>query len=31
VYRDPGFGNDLIVTQIVGFVSPPFSPDPVLP
>lgn len=24
VYRDPGFGNDFVVTQIVGFVSPPF-------
>ncbi|HTW08661.1 MAG TPA: G1 family glutamic endopeptidase [Acidimicrobiales bacterium] len=31
VYRDPGFGNDLSVTQIVGLVSPPFSPRPVLP
>jgi hypothetical protein len=31
VYRDPGFGNDLNVMQIVGFVSPPFSPNPVLP
>jgi hypothetical protein len=31
VYRDPAFGNDLNVTQIVGFVSPPFSPKPVLP
>jgi hypothetical protein len=31
VYRDPVFGNDLNVTQIVGFVSPPFSPIPVLP
>jgi Peptidase A4 family len=31
VYRDPAFGNDLNVTQIVGFVSPPFSANPVLP
>jgi hypothetical protein len=28
VYRDPVFGNDLNVTQIAGFVSPPFSPIP---
>jgi hypothetical protein len=28
VYNDSGFGNDLNVTQIVGFVSPPFSPNP---
>ncbi len=31
VYRDPVFDNDLNVTQIVGFVSPPFSAQPVLP
>jgi hypothetical protein len=31
VYRDPAFGNDLVVTQIVGLVSPPFSATPVLP
>jgi hypothetical protein len=24
VYTDPAFGNDLVVTQIVGLVSPPF-------
>ena len=28
VYTDPGFGDDLNVTQIVGSVSPPFSPIP---
>ncbi len=31
VYRDPSFNNDMVVTQIVGFVSPPFSAQPVLP
>lgn len=31
VYRDPNVDNDLVVTQIVGFVAPPFSPKPVLP
>jgi hypothetical protein len=31
VYRDPNFGNELVVTQIVGFVAPPFSPSPTLP
>ncbi len=25
VYADPSFNNDLVVTKIVGFVSPPFS------
>jgi hypothetical protein len=28
VYTDPGFDDDLNVTQIVGLVSPPFSPNP---
>lgn len=31
VYRDPSVGNDLLVTQLVGFVAPPFSANPVLP
>jgi hypothetical protein len=31
VYRDPNFSNDLMVTKIVGIVSPPFSSSPVLP
>ncbi|MGC2122133.1 MAG: G1 family glutamic endopeptidase [Xanthobacteraceae bacterium] len=31
VYRDPSFNNDMMVTQIVGFVTPPFSAQPVLP
>ena len=31
VYRDPYAGNDLVVTQIVGFVRPPFSSNPSLP
>jgi len=31
VYRDPDFGNDMMVTKIVGFVTPPFSAKPVLP
>lgn len=24
VYRDPYISNDMVVTQVVGFVSPPF-------
>jgi hypothetical protein len=31
VYRDPNYGNDMMVTKIVGFVTPPFSAKPVLP
>jgi hypothetical protein len=31
VYRDPNADNDLVVTQLVGFVTPPFSAKPVLP
>jgi hypothetical protein len=31
VYRDPNVDNDMVVTQLVGFVTPPFSPKPVLP
>jgi hypothetical protein len=31
VYRDPKSNNDMVVTQLVGFVTPPFSPKPVLP
>jgi hypothetical protein len=31
VYRDTNFSNDLVVTQIVGFVNPPFSSSPTLP
>jgi hypothetical protein len=31
VYRDPNAGNDLVVTQVVGVVTPPFSSSPILP
>ena len=31
VYRDPNFDNDMMVTKIVGIVTPPFSDKPVLP
>jgi hypothetical protein len=31
VYRDPNADNDMVVTKIVGFVTPPFSASPVLP
>jgi hypothetical protein len=31
VYRDSNFANDMVVTQIVGFVNPPFSGKPALP
>jgi len=31
VYRDPNLNNDMVVTRPVGFVTPPFSPEPVLP
>jgi hypothetical protein len=31
VYRDTNFNNDLVVTQIVGLVTPPFSGSPTLP
>jgi hypothetical protein len=31
VYRDPEADNDMVVTQIVGLVSPPFSSSPTLP
>jgi hypothetical protein len=31
VYRDPNVSNDLVVTQLVGIVTPPFSAKPVLP
>lgn len=31
VYRDATANNDMVVTQIVGLVSPPFSSSPTLP
>jgi hypothetical protein len=31
VFRDPHIDNCMHVTQVVGFVAPPFSPRPVLP
>jgi hypothetical protein len=31
VYRDPNIDNDMVVTQIVGLVSPPFSASVTLP
>ena len=31
VYRDASADNDMVVTQIVGLVSPPFSSSPTLP
>ncbi len=31
VYRDSNYDNDMMVTKIVGFVTPPFSSKPVLP
>ncbi|MGA9867492.1 MAG: hypothetical protein WBQ75_13770 [Acetobacteraceae bacterium] len=31
VYRDPAARNDMVVTKVVGFVTPPFSAAPVVP
>ena len=31
VYRDPAAENDMVVTKVVGFVTPPFSASPVVP
>jgi hypothetical protein len=31
VYRNPNADNDMAVTQIIGFVEPPFSGSPFLP
>ena len=31
VYNDPKAGNDMVVTQVVGLVKPPFSSTPTLP
>jgi hypothetical protein len=31
VYRDPNADNDMVVTQIIGKVKPPFGSSPTLP
>lgn len=31
VYRDPAAGNDMVITQVLAAVSPPFSSNPFLP